>query len=73
MVYSTIEGKMSALKELTADYDALKAENECDRAALENLKPELTTLHHIKHNIDILEQDYLPEVKDLRIYTCTGR
>lgn len=72
-VYSTVGGKMTTLKELTAEYDALKAENERDKAALENLKPELTTLHHIKHNIDILERDYLPEGKDLRRNTRPER
>ena len=35
-------------------------------AALEELKPKLTTLNHIKYNFDILERDYLPEEKDLR-------
>jgi hypothetical protein len=35
-------------------------------AALEELKPQLTTLNHIKYNFDVLERDYLPEEKDLR-------
>ena len=47
-------------------YDALKAEKENDDAALEELKPQLTTLNHIKYNFDVLERDYLPEEKDLR-------
>ena len=34
--------------------------------ALEELKPKLTTLNHIKYNFDVLERDYLPEEKDLR-------
>ena len=39
---------------------------ECGDAALGELKPQLTTLNHIKHNFDVLERDYLPEEKDLR-------
>ena len=37
-----------------------------NEAALEGLKPKLTTLNHIKYNFDVLERDYLPEEKDLR-------
>lgn len=65
-VYSSADGKMPTLKELSAEYDALKAEKENDDAALEELKPQLTTLNHIKYNFDVLERDYLPEEKDLR-------
>ena len=57
---------MPTLKELSAEYDALKAEKENEDAALEELKPHFTTLNHIKYNFDILERDYLPEEKDLR-------
>jgi hypothetical protein len=57
---------MPTLKELSAEYEALKAEKEVDAASLEELKPKLTTLNHIKYNFDILERDYLPEEKDLR-------
>ena len=48
------------------EYEALKSEKEADDAALEGLKPKLTTLNHIKYNFDVLERDYLPEEKDLR-------
>ena len=65
-VYSSVDGKMPTLKELSAEYDALKAEKENDDAALEELKPQLTTLNHIKYNFDVLERDYLPEEQDLR-------
>ena len=47
-------------------YDGLKAQKESDDTALEELKPQLTTLNHIKYNFDVLERDYLPEEKDLR-------
>ena len=65
-VYSSVEGKMPMLKELSTEYEVLKSEKEADDAALEGLKPKLTTLNHIKYNFDILERDYLPEEKDLR-------
>ena len=64
--YSSVDGKMPTLKELSAEYDALKKEKENDDAALEELKPQLTTLNHIKYNFDVLESDYLPEEKDPR-------
>ena len=57
---------MPTLKELSTEYEALKSEKETDDAALEELKPQLTTLNHIKYNFDVLERDYLPEEKDLR-------
>jgi len=65
-VYSSVEGKMPTLKELSAEYEVLKSEKETDDAALKKLKQKLTTLNHIKYNFDILERDYLPEEKDLR-------
>ncbi len=64
MVYSGVEGKMPTLKELSAEYDVLKAEKEANDAALEELKPKLTTLNHIKYNFDVLERDYLPEERN---------
>ena len=64
MVYSAVEGKMPTLKELSAEYDVLKAEKEANDAALEELKPKLTTLNHIKYNFDVLERDYLPEERN---------
>ena len=57
---------MPTLKELSTEYEALKSEKEADDAALEGLKPQLTTLNHIKYNYDVLERDYLPEEKDIR-------
>ena len=61
MIYSAVEGKMPTLKELSAEYDVLKTEKEANDAALEELKPKLTTLNHIKYNFDVLDRDYLPE------------
>ena len=64
MIYSSVDGKMPTLKELSAEYDVLKAEKEANDAALEELKPKLTTLNHIKYNFDVLERDYLPEERN---------
>ena len=57
---------MPTLKELSTEYEALKSAKETDDAALEELKPQLTTLNHINYNFVVLERDYLPEEKDLR-------
>ena len=52
--YSAHEGKMPTLKELTAEYDSLRDQKEIENAVLEQLKPKLTTLNHIKYNFDIM-------------------
>ena len=59
-VYSSLDGKMPTLKELTAEYDGLKEEKETDQAALNELKPQLTDLKHIWYNYEILERDSAP-------------
>ena len=59
-VYSSLGGKMPTLKELTAEYDGLKEQKETDQAALDELKPELTDLKHIRYNYEILERDSAP-------------
>ena len=62
-VYTAAEGKLPTLKELSAEYDALREHKKKDELALEELKPQLTTLNHIKYNCDILMRDVLPEEK----------
>ena len=62
-VYSSLDGKMPMLKELTEQYDDLKAQLENDKAALAELKPKLTDLRHIRYNYNILERDVPPETK----------
>ena len=62
-VYTAVEGKLPTLKELSAEYDALRELKKKDEFALEELKPQLTTLNHIKYNCDILMRDVLPEEK----------
>ena len=59
-VYSSFDGKLPTLKELTAEYDGLKEEKETDQAALDKLKPKLTDLKHIRYNYDVLERDSTP-------------
>ena len=59
-VYSSFDGKLPTLKELTAEYDGLKEEKETDQAALDKLKPKLTDLKHIRYNYDVLERDSAP-------------
>ena len=59
-VYSSLDGKIPTLKELTAEYDGLKERKENDQAALDKLKPKLTDLKHIRYNYDVLERDSAP-------------
>ena len=59
-VYSSLDGKIPTLKELTAEYDGLKERKENDQAALDELKPKLTDLKHIRYNYEILERDSAP-------------
>ena len=59
-VYSSLGGKMPTLKELTVEYDGLKEQKETDQAALDELKPKLTDLKHIRYNYEILERDSAP-------------
>ena len=62
-VYTAAEGKLPTLKELSEEYDSLRELKKKDGFALEELKPQLTTLNHIKYNCDILMRDVLPEEK----------
>lgn len=59
-VYAYVDGKMPTLKDPTAEYDALKKENEADRTILEEVKLKLANLKSIRHNYEILERDALP-------------
>ena len=59
-VYSSLDGKIPTLKELTAEYDELKEQKENDQAILAELKPKLTDLKHIRYNYEILERDSAP-------------
>ena len=59
-VYSSHDGKMATLKELTAEYDGLKEQKQNKQAALDELKPKLTDLKHIRYNYNVLERDSAP-------------
>ena len=59
-VYSSHDGKMPTLKDLTVEYDGLKERKENDQTALDELKPKLTDLKHIRYNYEILERDGAP-------------
>ena len=59
-VYGSLGGKLPTLKELTAEYDGLKEQKESDQAVLNELKPKLTDLKHIRYNYEILERDSAP-------------
>ena len=72
-IYSSVEGKMPTLKELTAEYDALRDQKERDNAKLESIKPALTTLNHVKYNIDILARDELPAAEERRRHRSMER
>ena len=72
-VYSSHEGQMPTLRELTAEYNALQAQRKRDYAVLEELKPRITTLNHVKFNFDILLRDTLPEDRALQIDELTER
>ena len=60
-VYSSHDGKMPTLKELMAEYDSLKEQKENNQSALDELKPKLTDLKHIRYNYEILERDSAPK------------
>lgn len=64
---------MPTLKELSAEYDELRTQVEKEKSAVEELKPKLTTLNHIKYNFDILARDSLPDSLDLSRDTAEGR
>ena len=65
-VYDSVEEKMPTLKELSAEYDALRIQKDQDKDTLEKLKPTLTTLNHIKYNFDIILRDELPAAEERR-------
>ena len=63
-MYSMHDGKMPTLKDLSAEYDTLREQKSTDIAAVEKLKPQLTTLNHIKYNFDILKRDCFPASRE---------
>ena len=62
-VYSSMNGTIPTLKELTAEYDLLKQDSEEEKTALEALKAQLKDLKQIRYNYDLLERDVIDEKK----------
>ena len=60
-VYSEFNRQMPTLKELTAEYDALREQSDADKAALDELKPKLQALKNTQYNFRILQRDITPE------------
>ena len=56
-IYELLEGKLPTLKELTAEYDALKGQLDSYKPDLAELKSKLTDLKHIRYNYKILARD----------------
>ena len=52
-----LEGKLPTLKELTAEYVALKGQLDAYKPDLAELKSKLTDLKHIRYNYKILIRD----------------
>ncbi|MBP5744022.1 MAG: relaxase/mobilization nuclease domain-containing protein [Oscillospiraceae bacterium] len=62
-VYAQYDGKLPTLKELTADYNFLREQIREEKTSLEQLKPELTNLKHIRYNFDLILRDTDPDTK----------
>lgn len=56
-VYSAVDGQMPTLKELTAEYDALREQTDAEKVTLDELKPKLKELKTIQYNFEILQRD----------------
>ena len=56
-IYELLEGKLPTLKELTAEYAALKGQLDAYKPDLAELKSKLTDLKHIRYNYKILARD----------------
>lgn len=72
-VYSSAEGRMPTLNELTTEYAALRDQKERDKAELEAMKPRITTLNHVKYNFDILSRDEVPVAEERRRHRSPER
>lgn len=53
-VYDLHDGKLPTLKELTAEYDALKGQLDANKPDLAELKSKLTDLKHVRYNYKTL-------------------
>lgn len=62
-VYQKAGGQLPILVELSAEYDRLLLQKREDSAALAPVQSRLTNLRRIKHNIDIITDDKLPDAE----------
>ena len=62
-VYSSMNGTVPTLKELTEEYDSLKRVSEKEKTALDALIAQLKDLKQIRYNYDLLERDVIDEKK----------
>ena len=67
-VYELHDGKLPTLKELTAEYVALKEQLDAYKPDLAELKSKLTDLKHIRYNYKILIRD-IPQRRSYRTIT----
>ena len=72
-VYQKANGQLPTLAELSAEYDRLLHQKREDRAALAPVQSRLQDLRRIKHNIDIITDDKLPDAETSRRQEHTVR
>lgn len=63
-VYAKADGKLPTLAELSAEYERLLCQKRADSTALAEAKAEVSSLWHIKTNMDTIASDELIEEKE---------
>lgn len=63
-VYAKADGKLPTLAELSAEYERLLCQKRADSAAFAEVKAEVSSLWHIKTNMDTIASDELIEEKE---------
>ena len=56
-MYAKAGGKLPTLAELSAEYECLLCQKRADSAALAEVKAEVSSLWHIKTNMDTIASD----------------
>lgn len=72
-VYQKANGQLPTLAELSAEYDRLLHQKREDSAALAPVQSKLQDLRRIKHNIDTITDDKLPDAEATRRVEHTVR
>ena len=70
-VYAKADGKLPTLAELSAEYERLLCQKRADSAAFAEVKAEVSSLWHIKTNMDTIASDEPIEEKKRRVPTET--